>query len=323
MAAKMSRRVTQFLDWWVTWKVGLVLLILALLSGVYGYNQLHGGPVNVGKLISDFYANVSSELASIAITVLIIDNLNRRREAREAKARAEERAREQEQEQKRSLLRRMASSVNAEAKRACEELRDHGWLTDGTCAEANFTKADLKDAYLSRADLSNTRMYRADLRGANLYKANLSGAKLNGADFRGAQMAFIDLTDANMPGCNLEGVEGLNDASLCLTRGLKGTTMPDGTRYDGRFNLDADIQSAFANMGIDDIQDEEKMAEYYVVPLNVYRAGQRWALEQLEGLRHAAQNDIELGPEQNQWVEVNAQNKGVDSGRIEMSQPGS
>lgn len=275
----MSKRLTQFLDWWATWKVGLVLLILALISGLYGYSQVYEGPINLGTFLSDFYANISSELASIAITVLIIDNLNRRREVRDARIRSEERAREQEQELKRALLRRLASSVNAEAKRAAEELRDHGWLMDGTCAGANLTKADLKDAYLSRANLSEVRMYRADLRGANLYKANLTKAKLNGADFRGASMTLINLTDANMPGCNLEGVIELSDASLCVTRGLKGTTMPDGTRYDGRFNLEADIQSAFGNMGIDDIQDEGKMAEYYVVPLDIYRAGQQWAAD--------------------------------------------
>lgn len=307
MADIMSRRLTKFLDWWVTWKVGVVLLALALGSGLYGYGQIHGGPIQFGTFLSDFYANISSELASIAITVLIIDNLNRRREVREAKARAEERKRQQEEDLKLALLRRLASSVNAEAKRAAEELRDHGWLFDGTCVGANLTKADLKDAYLSRANLEKARLFRADLRGANLYKANLAGVKLNGADLRGASMALVDLTDANMPGCNLEGVEELSEESLCLTRGLKGATMPDGSRYDGRYNLEADVQSAFANMGIDDLSDHAKMAEYYVVPLETYQEGQRWASMYLARLRKEATHDIDLGPENNQWVEVSIQ----------------
>jgi len=54
---------------------------------------------------------------------------------------------------------------------------------------------------------------RPDLRESNLYGANLRGAKVS---------------DEEIADCNI----------------LYGATMPDGNRYDGRFNLEGDI--AFA-----------------------------------------------------------------------------
>jgi len=305
MPETFKEKMTRFIDWWDTWKVGLLLLILALGSGLYSYGMVHPEGFSLITLLRDFYANVSSELVSIAITVLIIDSLNRRRERRESGRRAEEKERERTLEKKSGLIRQLGSSVNAEAKRAGEELRAMGWLFDGSAEGAMLVKADLREAYLARGKLDRARLFRADLRGASLTRASLRGAKMNGADLSEADMTLADLTGANMPGVNLTGAKNVSEEMLCVLRGLKGATMPDGSRYDGRYRLEADIQSAFANMGINDLSDDELMADYYVVPLDVYCAGQKWADENLEAVQQRAQQK-DFGPEANRWVTVGA-----------------
>ena len=59
---------------------GLVILFLGSFIAVRGYSTLHPGEFKFIDLVNDFYANASSELLSIAITVLVIDTLNRRRD---------------------------------------------------------------------------------------------------------------------------------------------------------------------------------------------------------------------------------------------------
>src|SRR5215207_7762830 len=85
--------------------IGVILLGLALISGIAGYTSQHPGPFDLNKLFADFYANITSELVGIAITVLIIDSLNRRREE------IVETRREREQ-----LTRQLGSTVNEVAK---------------------------------------------------------------------------------------------------------------------------------------------------------------------------------------------------------------
>lgn len=59
-------------------------------------------------------------------------------------------------------------------------------------------------------------------------------------------------------------------------------TMPNGKRYDGRFNLWGDLEGIADKS---DIEDPEFMAMIYAVSLEEYLAGQEWAEENLPGLR--------------------------------------
>jgi len=87
----------------------------------------------------------------------------------------------------------------------------------------------------------------------SLRRANLEKADLRGSDLRGANLSF-----ANLRGADLRGAK-VTDEQLSEAKSLKDATMPDGSRYDGRFNLMGEIASAPA-YGID-VDDHEEMAQ--------------------------------------------------------------
>jgi hypothetical protein len=69
---------------------------------------------------------------------------------------------------------------------------------------------------------------------------------------------------------------------------LAGSIMPDGSQYDGRFNLVGDIQFArFLDLELD-VNDPAQMAEFYDVTADQYQRGQAWAHEFLKRLRDHA-----------------------------------
>lgn len=237
-------------DWLTLQVVGVVLMSLSVLVGIAGYRAAHPDSFDLGLLLYDYYANASTELASIAITVLLIDALSRRREARVSRQNELER-----------LSRQLGSGVNEVAKRAAEELRDEGWLTDGSLQEADLRVANLEDAKLWEADLQGVNLQwaklkranlnRVNLVGANLMQANLQAAKLSGADLRqvnmveaklyrvnfsGAQLDHADLTGAHLEGAKLENA---SLASAILTKAYLDelTTLPDGSKW----SADADL----------------------------------------------------------------------------------
>ena len=132
-------------------QLGLVALALALVLGLLGYRS-----------IEDFLANVSTELASIAITVLIIDSLNERRSIEQQKA---------------DLILQMSSPDNAFAQEAVRKLRARGWLKDGALYGADLRWANLRKGELWSANLQGVNLDQADLTGARLEKADLRGAR--------------------------------------------------------------------------------------------------------------------------------------------------
>ena len=63
------------------------MLILAISIAIYGYIDLHGNWLTPLPVIADFYANIATELASIAVTVLVIDGISERRAIQQEKQR--------------------------------------------------------------------------------------------------------------------------------------------------------------------------------------------------------------------------------------------
>jgi hypothetical protein len=127
----------RFLAWWNGRRVGLVFLLLACAIALGGllYERATTGSADITLA---FYANLSTELASIAITVLIIDALAQRR------ANAEHQAR---------LLRELRSPDNGIALRALTELFERGWAADGSLHSAYLLGANLANAFLREVDL--------------------------------------------------------------------------------------------------------------------------------------------------------------------------
>lgn len=369
----MSRpqsKFNRFTDWWSIRKVGSIMLAVAVFSGVLGYLNQHSGLYLgelFGQIIADFYANFSTELASIAITVLIIDSLYHRQETKLEKAR---------------LIREMASSDHGIALNAVSELDAHGWLRDGSLRgehlmganlegvdlsnadlegimltsanlkgadlsftnlrhaslssanlkganlsftnlrHANLSSAKLQEVSLGNADLQNASLRNATLtyasldyanlegaslfganlegavlrearlKGASLYEANLRGANLGHAQLNPAELLGANLNETDLYGANLQGVAQYEHESSTLGKAntLRGATMPDGGRYNGRFNLDGDIAWAHSpknapeqgpkyRIGYEppgiDINDSTAMANFYGVALEDYQQGQR------------------------------------------------
>src|SRR5262245_2091219 len=78
--SQMKRWGERLTDGLTAQRVGLLLLGLALLIGALGYISQHPEGITLSGVVGEFYANLASEMVGIAITVLIIDSLNRRRE---------------------------------------------------------------------------------------------------------------------------------------------------------------------------------------------------------------------------------------------------
>lgn len=184
-------------------RLGLLLLVLAGLVTVIGALDLHPG-IDLGGLIRqtfhDFYSNMGTELASIAITILIIDRLQNQR--------AEER-------EKQRLILQMGSPDNSFAIEAVRMMNARGWLANG----------DLKAAQLSHANLETANLQRINLEAARLGLANLRKAKLVGAKLTHTFMQAANLDGGNLCGADLRGAN-LNDASLV------GAKLDETTYFD-------------------------------------------------------------------------------------------
>jgi hypothetical protein len=222
--------------WWgalnsaARWRIMtmVVLLVGAIVPTVIGFLMNPDVP--------SLLLNLGSEMGGGFITFILIDMIVAQRDAHEARQ-------ERMGEMKQRLVHKLGSSINLEARRAAEELRMLGWLTDGSLEAVELIGANLEGVDLRGAVLRNARMYRANLSGARLYGADLSGSFLTGCNMRNASMGRIKLDGAWMAGVNLEGCTRI--PRLCLTRvnRLKGATMPDGSRYDGCYRLPGDLEA--------------------------------------------------------------------------------
>jgi uncharacterized protein YjbI with pentapeptide repeats len=175
------------------------------------------------------------------------------------------------------LIRKLRSSDNSLVVRAVEELHRRGRLSDGTLAWVQLRYAHLQGADLSGADLRKASLSLADLRGANLSYACLQETRLDKANLSGAEMDKADLRDSLMTRVNLQGAHNLSAEQLAQALRLRGATLPDGRRYDGRFNLPGDLADA-RFLGVDR-SNLESLADLYGVSMDDYLIGQQWALE--------------------------------------------
>lgn len=233
---KKIRNIRQYLvNSWSVRQVGLIMLISAIIIAVLGYLNQHGNLFLPVPIVTDFYANVSTELVSIAITILVIDALNERRAI---------------QQEKKNLILQMSSPTNSIAREAVRILRMRGWLTDGTLRGSNLLRANLRKAYLEKADLQDVLFDKADLQGAYLQWSNLKGARK------------------------------LEEYQLIQVKYFRGATMPDGSCYNGRFNLIGDLDWAHHSLKIAS-DNHQAMADFYGVSLEEYLQGQTWAKENL------------------------------------------
>jgi uncharacterized protein YjbI with pentapeptide repeats len=161
-----------------------VLVVAVILGFVSAYEEGHFDWRSIG-------GNLSTEMIGGVITYIIIDRVIGSRREQDAK-------REAQEEHKRELIEKLGSRINAESIRAAEELRSHGWIEDGSLAEAMLANADLQMADFEDADLRGVNLKNANLLGATLKNASLRDAKLFGANLRGATLYRANLENANL-----------------------------------------------------------------------------------------------------------------------------
>lgn len=266
--------------------VGLAVGLFGAAVALFGHFYRSGFAAGA---MQAFYANVATECVSIAVTVIIIDWLYERRDT---------------QREKERLVREMRNRDNGLAIHAVEELRANDWLGSGLLVGKHLWDANLEGAnlagvnmyrvYLNRANLQGANLDMADLEAAHLEKANLRGAHLGRArleradlrdsclqaahlikaNLREAHLLGADLQGADLEGTDLQGAE-VHDAQLIKASRLRGVTMPDGSRYDGRFNLQGDLKTAYREQV--DVTDAAAVAAFLGVTIEDYQRGQAWA----------------------------------------------
>jgi len=170
------------------------------------------------------------------------------------------------------LVRKLRSADNKRALLAVEELRVRGWLCDGSLKNIPICHAQMQNADLLDADLTNVDLHQAHLEHADLSRADLTGASLARASLQSADFSQAILVNADLYKADLENARNLTDEQLATAKRLWGAIMPDGTTYDGRYNLAGDLD--FARWGRVDVNDPQAMAEFLRIPLETYLRGQ-------------------------------------------------
>lgn len=256
--------------------VSLILLALfsACLIGSYVIQPTRPTP-NSTQWFEGLLSNFAAEMFGAFVTFILLYILVEQRDKR--------------QELKAQLIRKMGSKDNATTHQAVEELRSHDWFEDGSLRGANFNYANLQGVDLNNANLQKASLHTANLQWAYLVEANLRGSVLTAADLRLASLNKAELQGADLKMAKLEGAKYLLDEQLAQAAALRYAAMKDGTLYDGRFNLEGDIDMAHRR-GVD-INNPEAMAAFYDVSIEDYQRGQEWAKENQPRLRGKAAPD--------------------------------
>jgi uncharacterized protein YjbI with pentapeptide repeats len=171
------------------------------------------------------------------------------------------------------LINLLHSPENQKVLAALEELRQAGWLTDGTLNNNSLCNVHMESANLSGASLHKVDFHQARLHSADLSEVDLSETKLTRARLMGANLAGTNLSGADMYKVNLTGAKNLTASQLARAKRLFGAIMPEGGTYDGRYNLIGDLE--FARWGQVDVNDPAAMADFFGVSLEDYLEGQK------------------------------------------------
>jgi uncharacterized protein YjbI with pentapeptide repeats len=160
------------------------------------------------------------------------------------------------------------------------------WLDDALIAD----HTNMSGALFFAANLERARFNDAELRGASLYAANMRQVLLNDVSLRGADLFATCLAESILSQVNLRDARLVNatlyaarlydvdlTGAVCgegeqaeqqmidllkQTYCMRGCTLPDGTRYDGRFQLPGDLEEAEAARI--DTNDPQAMRAFYL-----------------------------------------------------------
>ena len=202
--AKLSKK-KPFYDWksWSSEKLAKVFTTGFIILGVTLYSA--AALVNCqSSAIVDFVKSVATNFIEAAITFWVLNQLLEKRRSEEQEDKHNEQVRKE-------LITDLGSNDNQVSLNALNQLRDKGWLQDGSLRKAILISADMSNANLFGADLQG-----ADLRGAKLHSAILRKVKLQGVNLKRAELYNAIIEDVEMD---------------------SNTILPDGKKYDGNIDM--------------------------------------------------------------------------------------
>jgi hypothetical protein len=211
------------------WLYGIIGLLAGFMVGIAASDYL-------GQFVTWFWDGFWNEALSIAITVVLLDRLNKLRA---------------EQERKAELIFQLGSDEIVITKQAARILKHKRWIEDGSLRKANLVNANLAGVQFRFADLEGANFIFANLKDADLVFANLEDAVMISAYLQGARLTLTNLKNAvlegiylkgaNLGGANLQGATlkgaNLNDITWQFESGSEvyTATLPDGTKWtEGR-----------------------------------------------------------------------------------------
>jgi hypothetical protein len=247
-------------------RVLISLVLLTVLTALWSLTLEFSEPVpDWPGWAKTYLQNFSTGTLGAIVTFLLIDLLLARRDRRLEKE-------AEHNELKAQLVADMSNEASDVVATAIRQLTRMGWHRDGSLREAVLVKANLQGQDLSFADLRGAHLTNANLSKAKLVRTDLSRARLDWGNLQDANLAGAILDNATLWKANLTGVVGLNNQHLSKVRMLRGAILPDGRRYDGRFNLPGDLEKA--ESARIDLENPEALAGWYGVSLEEYLLGQ-------------------------------------------------
>ena len=201
------------------WLYGLVGAFTGFIFGIAVSGKL-------GQVVIWFANGFWNEALSIAITVIVLDRLNRLRT---------------KDEHRLNLFRQVRSRSNSAAVEALDQIQHENWWNDllehyrtsegyvnlrgiqwnggvrlngfdfqkadlrgANLQQANLTKANLQQTLLHRTNLQSVYLLEANLQEANLEEADLSNTVLNEANLQKARLFKANLQEANFQLANMQ-----------------------------------------------------------------------------------------------------------------------
>jgi hypothetical protein len=261
MVSRINQRWQRFVAKLTVRRLGAILLLSAL-PGMIWASAVEVGAFRPLDILITLYNNFSWEVAATAFAVLFIDQMYQIQETKQ---------------QKQGLIRQLTSSDPRQAFDALAQLRAQGWLQSGDLHGADLHHARLAKANLHGASLVGVNLHLADLAAADLEEADLTDANLQWTNLRGVDLSQANLTAVQLEGAdlrsaNLREVQGITDEMLTEVKYLLDARMPDGGKYDGRYNLIGDLQLAKAAGYA--THDATAMARFYDVSRQTYESTQ-------------------------------------------------
>lgn len=250
--------------------VAIALIGLSLYSAWLSYIGENPGQFNLFQYFQTWLISIGPEAAGIALTILVIDYLNEKREENRQEYEAQQQEIREKKALRSQLIRELCSKDNAIALRALNELialdlleEDslvkvqipladltqarfqgcdmHGaWLDGAILCEANFSKANLskasgsdvqfKQANFRGAKLVNAWLHHSNYQVADFERADLTGANLRFSNFRHARLEYANLSNADLNNCDFSKTD-LRDAQFHGTQIDKANFTEADVRY--------------------------------------------------------------------------------------------